>query len=126
MPTKIVIADDQPDYRALLRMLLGRLPDTTVVGEAGDGSQAVELVLRERPDLVIVDMVMPRLNGIELTRRIKEALPETKVILVSAYTGEAYRRVADVSGADGFVYKQVMHSHLLPLVEQLIAGPSPA
>lgn len=68
-------------------------------------------------------MVMPRLNGIELTRRIKQEPPQTKVILMSAYTQQTYRRVAAESGADGFVYKQAIRTDLLPMMAAVIGRP---
>jgi len=123
VPLTIVIADDYPDYRTLVRLLVGPLSDAVVVGEAADGNEALALVLLERPALVIADMVMPRLNGIELTRRIKQELPQTKVILMSAYTQQTYRRVAAESGADGFVYKRAISTDLLPMMAEVIGRP---
>jgi CheY-like chemotaxis protein len=85
MPVTIVVADDAADYREVVRALLSPMSDTIVlVGEAEDGEQALALVRRERPDLVITDLIMPRLDGVELTRRIRQELPETKVIPVTA------------------------------------------
>ena len=70
------------------------------MGRADGGEEALTLVLRERPDIVIADLLMPRLNGIELTRRIKQELPDTKIILMTGYTGEANRRLAFLGGAE--------------------------
>jgi two-component system response regulator DesR len=123
MPLTIVIADDHPDYRTLVRLLVGALSDVLVVGEAADGPEALALVLRECPDLVIADMVMPRLNGVELTTRIKQERPQTKVILMSAYTQETYRRAAAVSGADAFVYKQAISGDLPALIAKVGGRP---
>lgn len=122
MPITIVVADDDPDYRLLVRLILASASGTmAVIGEARDGEEAFELVRRDRrPDIVISDLLMPRLNGIELTRRIKDQQPQTNVILLSAYTGEAYRRVASASGVDGFVSKQLVHSDLLPAIRDVI------
>jgi two-component system, response regulator YesN len=76
MPLTIVLADDDPQYREIVRYLLAAAPDTvTIVGEAGDGEAALALVRRERPDIVLTDLVMPLINGIELTRRIRQELP---------------------------------------------------
>ena len=114
------IADDYPDYRLLVRFLLTSLSDTiAIVGEAADGEEALTLVRRERPDIVISDLLMPRLNGLELTRRIKHELPQTKVILMTSYT-EACQRVAHVSDADAVVNKLGLHSGLLPAVRDVI------
>jgi DNA-binding NarL/FixJ family response regulator len=121
MPMTIVVADDAADYREVVRAILSPMSDTIViVGEAEDGEQALALVRRERPDLVITDLIMPRLDGVELTRRIRQELPETKVILMSSYTEDAYRLMASDSGADAFVSKQVITSSLLPAIRDVI------
>jgi DNA-binding NarL/FixJ family response regulator len=120
MPLTIVVVDDAPDYRLLVRSILESVSETmTIVGEAANGEEALALVLRERPDIVITDLVMPRLNGVELTRRIRQGLPQTKIILMSSYTEDAYRLMASDSGADAFVSKQVITSSLLPAIHDL-------
>jgi DNA-binding NarL/FixJ family response regulator len=121
MPLTIVVADDAADYREIVRALLRPMSDTlTIVGEAADGEEALALVRLERPDLVITDLIMPRLNGIELTRRIREELPQTRVILMSSYTEDAYRLMASDSGADVFVSKRVITTTLVPAIHDLI------
>ena len=105
----VVVVDDEPDYREIVRFLLLSLLDVvTVVGEAADGEEALAVVLRERPDIVITDLVMPRLDGIELTRRIRQELPPPTIILMSSFTEDAYRLMASDSGADAFVHKGVI------------------
>jgi len=131
MPVTIVVADDAADYREIVRVLPGPMSDTmAIVGEAEDGEQALALVRHERPDLVITDLTMPRLDGIELTRCIRQELPHTKVILMSSYTEDAYRLMASDSGADAFVNKQVITSSLLPAIRdvfrRLSGGKRPA
>jgi DNA-binding NarL/FixJ family response regulator len=133
MPLTIVVVDDGPDYRLMVRSILASMPETmTIVGEAADGEEAFALVLRERPDIVITDLVMPRLDGVELTRRIRQELPQTKIILMSSCTEDAYRLMASDSGADAFVSKQVITSSLLPAIRDVIrrtlsggSGPLP-
>jgi len=133
MPLTIVVADDDPQYREIVRYLLAAASDTvTIVAEAEDGEEALALVLRVRPDIVITDLIMPRLNGVELTRRIRQELPDTKVILISSYTEDAYRLMASDSGADVFISKQVITTMLLPAIRDLIrrrfsggSGPLP-
>jgi DNA-binding NarL/FixJ family response regulator len=121
MPLTIVVADDDPQYREIVRYLLAAASNTmTIVGEAADGDEALALVLRVRPDLVITDLIMPRLNGVELTKRIRQELPDTKVILISSYTEDAYRLMVSDSGADVFVSKQVITTMLLPAIRDLI------
>jgi len=92
-----------------------------IVGEAADGEEALAIAHRERPDLVMTDLIMPRLNGIELTRHIRQELPGTMVILMSSYTEDAYRLMASDSGADVFVSKRVIHDALLPAIRDLAA-----
>ncbi len=132
MPLTIVVADDTPDYRDMVRYLLASMTDTmTIVGEASDGEEALSLVRLHRPDLVITDLIMPRLNGIELTRHIRQELPETRVVLMSSYAEDAYLLMASDSGADAFVNKHVIMNALLPAIRDLIrrisggSGPPP-
>ena len=121
MPLTIVVVDDAADYREIVRALLRPMSDTmTIVGGAADGEEALALVRLERPDLVITDLIMPRLNGIELTRRIRQERPATSVILMSSYTEDAYRLMASDSGADAFVSKQVLMTMLLPAIRDVV------
>jgi DNA-binding NarL/FixJ family response regulator len=123
MSLTIVLVDDDPESRLIVRRLLAPASDTmTIVGEAADGEEGLVVVRRERPDIVITDLVMPRLTGIGLTKRIRHELPETKIILISSYTEDAYRLMASDSGADAFVSKQVIDSSLLPAIRDVIAG----
>src|SRR5258705_12026287 len=97
----VVIVDDVPDFRQIVHAILVDLPGGgTIVGEASDGEEAFTVVLRERPDIVITDLMMPRLNGVELTRRIRQELPLTMVVLMSSYPQDGYRPMASCSGAD--------------------------
>jgi CheY-like chemotaxis protein len=122
--TTVVVVDDDPDYLWVVRFILESGPDKTViVGETASGEEALALVLQKRPDVVIVDLMMPRLNGLELTRRIKEERPQTKILLMSAYTEDTYRRIASVSGADGFLNKHLIHTGLLPAIREVMVGP---
>ena len=124
-PVTIVIADDYPDYRLVVRLLLTSLSDTiSIVGEAADGVEALALVRRERPDIVIADLLMPRLDGLELTRRIKHERPETKVVLITSYA-EACQPVARASDADAVVNKLVLRNGLVPAVRDVIARCQP-
>src|SRR5258707_9776986 len=85
MPLTIVVIDDSEEYRLIVRGLLRSVHDvTTFVGDAASGADGLALVRRERPDMVITDLVMPGLDGIELARRIRLKLPKTKIILMSA------------------------------------------
>src|SRR5258705_7769383 len=126
MLSRVVIADDDLEYRDFVHSLIDSASDTmTVVGEAADGAAALPVVLRERPDIVITDLVMPHLDGIELTRPIRQELPQTLIVLMSSYTEDAYRLLAPDSGADAVVSKQVLPSRLLSAIRDLIAPPVP-
>ncbi len=122
MPLMIVLADDDAECRLLVRTILASESGTmTIVGEAADGEQALALVLRTRPDIVISDLLMPRLTGIGLTRliRIRQELRRTKIIIISAHTEDAYRLMASDSGADAFVSKDVLARDLLPAIRRI-------
>ena len=119
--TRVVIVDDEADFRLLVRSLLGAIRDAvSVVGEASDGEEGLAVVHRERPDILITDLVMPRMDGIQLTRRIRADLPKTKICLISSYAEDAYRLRASDSGADAFVSKQVVTVALIPAIRDLI------
>jgi DNA-binding NarL/FixJ family response regulator len=121
-PLTAVIVDDELDSRLIVRALLRGLADTiVVVGEADDGEEALRLVRATRPDLVITDVVMPGLNGVDLTRRIRAELPQTRTILMSSHVEDAYRLMASDSGADVFINKHVITRALLPAVRDLLS-----
>ena len=102
---RILIADDHGIVRSGLRLLLDRQPDMEVVAEAADGAEAVELALRERPDLCILDVGMPRLTGLQATREIKAQAPEMRVLMLSMHRDERYLFEALKAGASGYVLK---------------------
>ena len=117
----VVVIDDSEEYRLIVRGLLRSVHDvTTFVGDAATGPEGLALVRRERPDMVITDLVMPGLDGIELARRIRLELPRTKIILMSADIEDAYRLMASDSGADAFVSKQMITRTLLPVIGDVV------
>jgi DNA-binding NarL/FixJ family response regulator len=119
--TTVVVVDDDPDYLWVVRFILESGPDKiAIMGEAASGEEALVLVLRKCPDVVIADLMMPGLNGLELTRCIKEARPQTRILLLSAYTEDTYRRIASASGADGFLNKNMIQTGLLPAIREVI------
>jgi DNA-binding NarL/FixJ family response regulator len=103
---RILIVDDQPIVRQGLRMRLGVEPDLAIVGEAEDGLMAVEIAQHTRPDLVLMDVEMPRMDGIAATRALRDQLPQLVVILMSIYESPHLRDRALKAGAVAFVEKQ--------------------
>ena len=93
-----------------------------MVGEAEDGAEAIRLTHALRPDIVLLDLVMPRVNGLEALQRIKTECPETAVIIVTVHSEDAYRRAAEDSGADVFLVKKTLMTVLLPTIRR-IRGP---
>ncbi len=101
MRVKVLIADDQEAVRFGFRTILSAAPDIDVVGEAVDGVQALELVRRLRPDVVVADIRMPRMDGLELTRVLRDSLPAVRVVVVTTYDLDAYVHTALRNGAAG-------------------------
>lgn len=118
----ILLADDHNIVRQGLRALLQSEPHFHLVGEAGDGIEAVRLVERLKPDVLITDVMMPGLNGLEVTRQVTKSVPKTRVIILSMYTNDAYVFEAFKNGALGYVLKDSQASDLIQAVREVIAG----
>ncbi len=122
MPTTILIVDDNEGVRNSLMRILEKDRGFRVVGEAGDGSEALELARALSPDLILMDLAMPQVDGLEATRRIKAEQPETKVIIFTRYQDDAYRQAATRSGADAFLPKVTRVPELLAAIRQVVEG----
>jgi len=120
--TRIFLADDHPVVRRGLRALLEGEPHFRVVGESGDGLETVRLVGELKPDVLILDLKMPGLNGLEVTRRVKRVSPLTRVIILSIYGDKNHVIEAFKSGAWGYVLKEANVDELIRAVKQVIAG----
>ncbi|MEU4211086.1 response regulator transcription factor [Streptomyces sp. NPDC026206] len=123
-PTRILLADDQDDVRSGFRLVLNSQPDMTVVGEAADGATALEAARRLRPDVVLADIRMPRLDGLELTRLLAgpEADRPTRVVVVTTFDLDDYVHTALRNGACGFLLKRSGPALLIEGVRSAMAG----
>jgi two-component system response regulator NreC len=121
---RIVLADDHTVMRNGLRLLLERQPNLQVVGEAADGRQAVALIEKANPDVVIMDIAMPNLNGIEATRQIINQNPRTAVAILSMHSDESYVIRALKAGARAYLLKDSAEADLLAAVRALMEGKS--
>ncbi len=122
MTLGILIADDHGIVRSGLRLLLERQPDMEVIAEAGDGVDAVALALRERPDLCVLDVQMPRMTGLQATREIKSHAPEVTVLMLSMHADERYLFDALKAGASGYVLKREADQDLVGAVRAVGRG----
>jgi DNA-binding NarL/FixJ family response regulator len=119
---RVLIADDHGIVRSGLRMLLESQPDVEVIAEAADGAEARDIAIRERPDLAILDVKMPKLTGLQATREIKEQAPEIAVLILSMYDDERYLFEALKAGASGYVLKAQADTELLDAVHAVERG----
>lgn len=121
---RVLIADDHKVVREGTRELLQKEHDLEVVGEAGDGAEAVELVKQLEPDVVIMDIAMPGLNGIEATKQIKELYPRIAVLILTAYEYDQYVFALLEAGAAGYLLKDVSVENLIEAIRAVYAGES--
>jgi DNA-binding NarL/FixJ family response regulator len=117
---RVLIAEDHTILRDGLRALLAQAPDLQVVGEAGDGREAMRCANELQPDIVLMDLSMPNVNGTEAIRAIKRRLPQTKIIALTGHKSEEYVRATLEAGADGYVLKDDTHSDLLLAIRSAV------
>jgi DNA-binding NarL/FixJ family response regulator len=120
--TKILIADDHDVVRSGLRVLLQSFPDFTVIAEASNGEQAVRLALERKPDVILMDISMPVLDGIEATARILQERPNARIVILSVHEDEEYVRRILKAGARGFVLKNAGRKEIAQAVRAAFAG----
>jgi DNA-binding NarL/FixJ family response regulator len=121
-PTKVVVADDQTVVRDGLVMLVGLLPGVEVVGSAADGEEAVRLVATADPDVVLMDLRMPRVDGVEATRRIRREYPRTQVVVLTTYADDESVFGALQAGARGFLTKNASDEEIAAVIATVRSG----
>jgi two-component system, NarL family, response regulator NreC len=122
MTISIFLADDHPVVRRGMRALLEAQPDFSIVGEASDGLETVRLVERVKPEVLVLDLMMPGLSGLEALRIVRERTPETGVVVLSMYSNNAFIAEALKIGANGYVLKGCTEENLVRAVREVAAG----
>jgi DNA-binding NarL/FixJ family response regulator len=120
--TRVVVADDQTVVREGIVMLLGLLPDIDVVGAAADGEEAVRLVAEQQPEVVLMDLRMPRCDGVEATRRIRSQYPDTQVVVLTTYADDDSLFPALRAGARGYLTKDAGGDEIARAIADVTAG----
>ena len=121
-PLRIVLADDHVTVRHGLKMLIDSQPDMKVVGEASDGEAAVQQALALKPDVIVMDISMPRMNGLVATRALKQARPETVIVTLTRHADDAYLQELLRAGVSGYVLKRSAPTELLHAIRGVAAG----
>lgn len=123
-PIRILIADDHAVIRSGLRLLLNSLPDLEVVGDAGSGEEAIENVASLQPDVLLLDIAMPGMGGLEAARLIHEQAPGVRIIVLTMYNDEAYLRQFLEVGVSGYVLKRAADTELVDAIRAVRRGES--
>lgn len=121
-PYKIVLAEDHIRFRQIIKKFIEANDGLTVVGEANDGLELLELLEQSLPDMVIADISMPRLRGLEAAKKIKELYPQVKVLILTVHNGKDYLNRATSSGVDGYILKQEMDEELYSAIQSVRFG----
>lgn len=119
---KIVLADDHRIVREGFRALLASQKDFQIIGETGDGLEAIRLVEQLKPDVLVIDILMPSLSGLEVTRQVTQRVTNTRVVILSMHSNEAYVLQALKNGASGYVLKDATSAELIRGVREAVAG----
>ena len=121
IPLRILIADDQPLVRCGLRLLIGQHDGWTVCGEAADGVEAIEKATELKPDVILLDISMPKLDGLSAVPVIREKVPNSQILIVTLHESVEMARIAANVGAQAYIAKSVLSTELVPTVEALHA-----
>jgi two-component system, NarL family, response regulator NreC len=119
---RIVIVEDHTILREGLKVLLSQNPECEIVGEAQDGREAIRIVEKNKPDLILTDLSMPRMNGMEAIREIKRISPQSKILVLTVHKTEEYILSTFQAGADGYLLKDSTHSELVMAVNKVLGG----
>lgn len=122
MEIRILIADDHTVLRAGLRMLLDAQPDISVVGDVGSGSEVLRLAEQLNPDLILLDLSMPELGGLEALPLLRRSVPNTRILILTMHDDESYLRQALREGASGYVLKKAADSELIDAIRAVMRG----
>jgi two-component system response regulator NreC len=122
MPIRIIVADDHGVLRAGLRAVLNAEPDMAVVGEAGDGPTALRLATELCPDILLLDISMPGMNGVEVTRQLKKAQPDVRVLILTLHEDEGLLQEAIRAGVSGYIVKRAVESELISAIQAVYRG----
>lgn len=120
--TRVMLVDDHPLVRSGIRALLETVEQFEIVAETGEGNEAIRLIEQLRPDVVLMDIAMPVMSGLEITARAKKVFPETKVIILTMHATEEYQSYAATAGADGYLLKSSAVSELESAIEAVVRG----
>jgi DNA-binding NarL/FixJ family response regulator len=120
MVIRLLLVDDDAGFRTTLRQLLEQRTEAQVLGEAGSGEEAIRLTGDLRPDVVLMDLAMPRMNGLEATRQIKTRWPDLAVVILTVHDEDVYRRTALAAGATAFLEKKMLAVDLWPTLVRIL------
>jgi DNA-binding NarL/FixJ family response regulator len=120
--TRIILAEDHSLMRAGTRSILDKYPEFQVVGEAEDGLQALELIKQVKPDVALLDIRMPKMNGIEVVKQMKEVSPDTKALMLTAYDDDDYVLALMEAGASGYLLKTAHEKELVDSIRSIKSG----
>lgn len=122
---RVLICDDQAIARHGLQMILSTAPDLQIVGQAQDGQEAVDLVAQQQPDLVLMDLKMPKMNGVQATRLIRQRFPAVQVLVLTTYDADEWVFDAVRAGANGYLLKDTPPTQLIAAIRNTVEGKTP-
>ncbi|MBE2220648.1 MAG: response regulator transcription factor [Anaerolineae bacterium] len=121
-PIRIILADDHAVLRTGLAALLNARSDMTIIGEAADGVELLALLETERPDIILLDLTMPRLGGLEVLPLLRQRVPDTRILILTMHHDEGYLRQAFKSGVSGYVLKKAADVELIAAIQAVMRG----